>query len=130
MGIIMCMSIILNLIFIPHFGAIASACAAVIGNSTLFIGGLYYAAKLADIPWKKLLASFARIGGSALAMALIVILTQGHLKLYFSVALGVAVYALGLFVTRELRRNDIMRFRDILRPPRPETNVTESEIIV
>ena len=28
MGIIMCMSIILNLIFIPHFGVIASACAA------------------------------------------------------------------------------------------------------
>lgn len=130
MGIIMCMSIILNLIFIPRYGAIASACAAVIGNSTLFIGGLYYATKLADIPWKKLLASFARIGGSALAMALVVIITQGHLKLYFSVALGVAVYALGLFVTRELGRNDIMRFRDILRPPRPETTVTESEITV
>jgi hypothetical protein len=46
------------------------------------------------------------------------------------VALGVAVYALGLFVTRELGRNDIMRFRDILRPPRPETTVTESEITV
>jgi O-antigen/teichoic acid export membrane protein len=130
MGIIMCMSIILNLLLIPHFGAIASAFAAVIGNSTLFIGGLFYAVKLADIPWKKLLSSFARIGGSAAAMAFVVIVTQGHLKLYFLVALGVAVYALGLFVTRELGRNDIMRFRDILRPPRPETTTTESEITV
>jgi O-antigen/teichoic acid export membrane protein len=130
MGLIMGMSIVLNVLLIPHFGAIASACAALVGNSTLFIGGLCYAAKLADIPWKKLAASAARIGASALAMAVIVIVTQGHIKLYFSVALGVIVYALGLFLTRELGRKDIMHLRNILRPLSPETVPTESEITV
>jgi O-antigen/teichoic acid export membrane protein len=130
MGLIMCMSIILNLLLIPRFGAIASACAALVGSSTLFIGGLCYAAKLADIPWKKLAASAARIGASALAMAAIVEITEGHIKLYFSVALGVAVYALGLFLTRELGRKDIAHLRNILRPPSPEITPTESEITV
>ena len=130
MGLIMVLSIVLNLLLIPHFGAIASAYAALIGNSTLFIGGLCYAAKLADIPWKKLAASAARIGASALAMALIVELTEGRIKLYLSVALGVAVYALGLFLTRELGRKDIEHLRNILRPPSPETAPTESEITV
>jgi len=130
MGLIMCMSIILNLLLIPRFGAIASACAALVGNSTLFVGGLCYAAKLADIPWKKLAASAARIGASALAMAAIVEITEGHIKLYFSVALGVAVYALGLFLTRELGRKDIAHLRNILRPPSPEITPTESEITV
>lgn len=120
MGVIMVMSIILNLILIPRFGGVGSACAALVGNSTLFLGGLLYAAKIAAIPWKKLSLSFLRIAGSSAAMASVVVLAHESIKLQYSIVLGVFVYFGALFLTRELGRHDIKRLTNILRPPKPE----------
>jgi Membrane protein involved in the export of O-antigen and teichoic acid len=130
MGVTMVIGVALNLILIPRFGGMGSATAALVGNSVLFIGGLIAIVKLVDIPWKKLLASFLRIAIASVAMAAVVVFVDRQLSLYYSIAIGVLVYIGALFVTREIGRNDVVRLRDLIKTPSPETIETVTDINV
>lgn len=128
MGVTMVIGVTLNLILIPRLGGMGSAAAALAGNSVLFVGGLIAIVKLVDIPWKKLLASFLRIAIASVAMAAVVIMVNRQLSLYYSIAIGMLVYVGALFVTREIGRSDVVRLRDLIKPPVPETIETKTDI--
>jgi O-antigen/teichoic acid export membrane protein len=128
MGLTMVVGVSLNLILIPLFGPMGSAAAALIGNSTLFIGGLVFAARIVAIPWSKLLASLVRISTASVVMAAIVAFASRSFPLYVSVAIGVLVYLGALFASREIGRNEVIKLRDLLLPPKPETTTTETQI--
>ncbi len=125
MGCTMAIGVTLNLLLIPLYGPMGSAAAALVGSSFLFIGGLVFASRLVDVPWKKLLGSLLRIGASTLVMAGIVAFTAGHISIYFSIAIGVLAYLGTLFLTREVGRAEIIRLRDLVRPPKPDQTQTE-----
>lgn len=128
MGITMVLGVALNLLLIPTYGARGAAVAALIGNSFLFLGGLVVAAKIVDIPWKKLLLSLVRISISSIAMSLAVAYSAGRLPFYISIAIGVLAYIGALFVSREIGRHEVMRLRDLLQPPKPDSPPTETQI--
>jgi len=124
----MVVGISLNLVLIPLYGPMGSATAALIGNSLLFVGGLFYVAKIVEIPWKKLLTSLLRIGISSAIMASIVMFASKSMSLYVSICIGVLAYLGALFVSREVGREEIIRLRDLVLPPKPEATPTETEI--
>lgn len=121
MGLAMALSVILNLALVPKYGAAAAAATALTCNSLLFVGGLAYAGRGARIPWKKLLLSFLRISCASAAMGVAMVVFGGHMKLYYSVSLGVLVYLGGLFLLREIGRADAIKLRDLLSPAKTET---------
>jgi O-antigen/teichoic acid export membrane protein len=130
MGLTMLVGVTLNIVLIPLYGPMGSATAALIGNSVLFIGGLLFVSKIVEIPWKKLFASLLRIGISSIIMAAIVMFASKSLSLYISVAIGVLAYLGALFISREVGREEIVRLRDLILPPKPEATPTETEISV
>ena len=127
MGITMVVGVVLNLILIPVYGAMGSAAAALIGNSILFIGGLFFVAKLVDIPWKKLLASLTRIGVSSIVMAIIVGFASSYISVYLSIVLGVLSYLGTLFLTREVGRREVIRLRELVAAPSPEVKIIDNQ---
>lgn len=128
MGIVMALSIALNLILIPRFGAIGAAVAAISGNSILFIGGLAYAAKMVEIPWKRLLFSFLRIAVASAAMAGVVGFANGRVSVYVAIGMGVLVYVGALFIAREIGKPEVEKIRNLILPPKPESVETETSI--
>ncbi len=122
MGATMAAGIILNLILIPIFGPLGSAAAAVCGNSMLMIGGLFFAARIIDVPWKSLLVSLARIGASSLVMSLAVAFLSSRMPFYFCIVIGAAVYAASLIVSREIGKKELVRLGELFRPPKAEND--------
>jgi O-antigen/teichoic acid export membrane protein len=128
MGITMAIGIALNLLLIPRYGAAGSAIAALAGNSFLFAAGLAYVSKVVEIPWKKMLLSLTRIGASSLVMAAAVGISAGRVPFYFSIMIGVLAYSAALFLSREVKSDELKRMRALIHPARQENPPTETQV--
>jgi len=116
MGLVMVINIGLNLLLIPHLGAIGAAAAVIVGNAVLLVGGIAFIPGLVPVPWRALGMSAARILTATSLMGALVLAVVGRAPLALTVLFGVLTYVGALFVMREIGRRDVERIRDLLRP--------------
>jgi O-antigen/teichoic acid export membrane protein len=116
------LNIFLNLLLIPEFGIIAAAISALCGNMLLWLLGLYFVQKQAQINLGALFGGFMRALIPAVIMGIAVYALC--LKINFIVAslIGAVIYFSLLFATGGISMTFIREMRDKLRPNKTYEN--------
>jgi len=107
LGLVMVLNVVLNLIFIPILGVWGASLASTLSTLFLFALNLKEVMKVIHMPirfFKPLLGSLF----SAIAMYFIVDYTKDLVGLILSILLGGATYLLLMFITRTLKKQDLV----------------------
>ncbi len=116
MGVTMLISVALNALFIPFFGIIGAAYAALISFILMFLAGLFYVPRL--IPtfrFRHLFIQFLQIGVSGVLMVLVGRFFIPYTHWIVLIPVCMLVYVCGLFLTRATKREDLMLLIEVLR---------------
>ncbi len=115
LGITMVVNIGLNLLFVPKFGIMGAAYAALISFSFLFILGVYFVPKvLPKIPIIHMGKMIGKILVSGIVMYFIVSFLKPIVGWIASVPIGALVYVGMLLITRSVHKEDIVSFKKIM----------------
>ncbi|MEK7615027.1 MAG: flippase [Patescibacteria group bacterium] len=115
MGFTMLISIALNALFIPVFGIIGAAYAALISFVFMLLAGLFYVPQL--IPtfrFRNLFMQFLQVGTSGLVMILVGRFLLLYMHWILLIPVCVFVYVCGLFLTQAVKREDLVSLVHIL----------------
>ncbi len=114
-GIVMIVNIAMNLLLIPRFGVVGAAVAACVGNILLTMSGLWIARHIVFFPLKKLSGMIFRIALAAMTMGMAVLIASKYIHVLGVISIGVLLYPIMLFLTRAIKKNDIIEIRLFLR---------------
>lgn len=112
---VLAINILLNLLFIPQYGIVAAASAALVGNILLTVFGYSFIPRIAAISHGYLLKTFGQILFSATVMGAAVYYINFFVHFTVAIVAGAVVYVTFLFLTRALTKTDIGEFRAMLR---------------
>jgi len=107
MGIVMIVSLILNLLLIPHWQALGASITVLITNALMTILGFIWVKQIIPYHFKHNFSIFLKVIFSSLIMGLIVFLGKNYINIFIITFLGAIVYFLCLFVFRALKIEDI-----------------------
>jgi len=108
MGIVMVLSIILNLLLIPRWQAIGASLTVLITNILMFGLGLYYVKKIIVYQARKNLLMLGKVFLASFIMGIIIFRGQAYLNVFVVTILGGFIYFLFLFLLGGFRRADII----------------------
>ncbi len=112
MCVTMVINIVLNALFIPVFGIIGAAYAALISFSTLFLIGLYFVPKVIPLfKFGPLIKNVILIVGSGIVMSLVGKLLITQIGWIGVIPICAAVYVVCLFATRMVTSEDFKTLR-------------------
>lgn len=107
MGIAMVVNVAANIAFIPSYGVIGAALAAVCGNVTLFVIGYLFVPKIAVIHHGRLLGWALLAGLLAGVIGAMMWLAKSVVPWYLTLVIGGVLYCAGLFVTGLVKSEEI-----------------------
>ncbi|OIO18517.1 MAG: hypothetical protein COY69_03010 [Candidatus Magasanikbacteria bacterium CG_4_10_14_0_8_um_filter_32_14] len=110
-GVMMVVNIVLNLLFIPHFGAVGASLAALLGNVGLSILSLFFIAKFNKFDFNFLNKMFVQLLLTILVMYTVTFFTDKYFGFIVAFVAGSITYVIMLFLTKALTRN---HFREML----------------
>ena len=114
-GVVMVINIVLNVLFIPQFGILGAAAAALIGNVVLAFAGYMVIPQITKVNHGWLLRMLLLIGASAAVMGIVVFYVQSIMHFVLAIVVGVLVYPVMLFITRAVRVAELQEARALLR---------------
>ncbi len=116
-GMTMVINVVTNILFIPAYGIIGATYAALISFTFMFVAGMYFVPQLIPgydfRPFAKIIA---KIMVSGIVMVLSGIWISSFVHWVMLIPIGAAVYALMLFLTRSVTREQLTQARSLLRP--------------
>ncbi len=111
MGITMVINIILNALFIPQFGIVGAAYAALVSFSFLFLSSFAFVSSLiAGVTWGRLIKIALPIITSGVVMCLVVVVLKPLIGFIPVIVVGAIVYLIMLFLTGSLRKETIVSY--------------------
>lgn len=116
------LNIVLNLMLIPEFGIVAAAISALCGNMLLWLLGLYFVKKSAEINLGALLNGFMRALVPAVIMGVIVYAMCFKTNFIVASVIGAAIYFGLLFATGGISMAFIREMRDKILPNKSYEN--------
>ncbi len=124
MGIVMALSIIMNLLLIPRWQAVGASITVLATNTLMFILGLYYVKKIIIYRARKNLLILAKVFLSSLIMGIIILAGKAYLNIFITTIIGGFLYFLALFWLRGFSRADIMSvYESFKRPSKAATEI-------
>ncbi len=107
MGIVMVINAVLNLLFIPKYGAVAAASSATISYAVLFIAGLIMTRAVINVSFKALYLYAIRIGLACAIMAVLVYTSALYVPLGIQIFIGAVSYIAAILLLRVVTRDDV-----------------------
>lgn len=108
MGIVVTISIILNLILIPKFNVIGASITVLITNITMTILGFFYAWKIIKYNYKRILTVFIKSMLSAILMGVSAFYLKTYANIILVIGVSATIYFILLFLLKAYTKNDIM----------------------
>lgn len=108
-------SVILNLVLIPHFGTTGAAVTAVVSNIIWCVGGYIAVGRVIALPHTKLFWLIQKLFWPAILMGVVVYALSFYLHFLLIILVGICVYGMLLFVTGGLSRALMLEFKTKLR---------------
>ncbi|MCU0680338.1 MAG: flippase [Planctomycetes bacterium] len=118
------LSVIMNVILIPHYQALGASITALVSSFFIFILGMYWSSKLINYSFKKNLKILLKALGASLAMVLVILPLKNSLNFFLVSAIGALAYFLILFLFKGIRREDVF---SIIRSFRKKNTVASEE---
>jgi PST family polysaccharide transporter len=105
-------NVALNLVLIPKYAAMGAACATLISYTVAWMVVLLFFGRMRSVIWQGLRFAFPVITVALLAVACASRMPNPILA---SLGAGVAIFAVGLVVTKQLRRSDVSYLSVVVR---------------
>jgi O-antigen/teichoic acid export membrane protein len=102
------LSIALNVILIPKYGAVGASITVLASNMFMVAAGLYWVPKIIKYSARKIIIIFLKCFGSAVIMALIILALKNYINIFILVVLSGFAYFFSLFIFKGFRREDII----------------------
>jgi len=107
MGIVTALSVILNLILIPHFKAVGASITVLITNTLMFILGMHWVKKIIPYRSRRNFKIFAKVLLSSLVMGLLIYFGKTHLNVFIATIFGAFIYFALLLALGGFSRADL-----------------------
>ncbi len=101
-------SIIINLILIPRFGAVGASITVLITNILMVILGIYFAKRTIQFSLKKTTKAFFKILISGILMGLFAFYLKNYVNILIIIPISALIYFILLFIFRTIRKDEIM----------------------
>jgi len=111
MGIVMVVSIVLNLLLISRYQAVGASITMLFTNVLMFILGIYQVKKIIIYRSTKNLKIFAKVLLASVAMGLIIYLGKTYLNVFVATLMGAVIYFGLLFVLGGFQKADLNSIR-------------------
>ncbi|MFW0862336.1 MAG: flippase [Candidatus Komeilibacteria bacterium] len=108
--IAMCVSVIGNIILIPHYSYIAASMMSIISTMVLFVFGMSYAVKIIKLDYLSLFKDIAKITLSIIGMVAIILIIGSYLHYLLTILIAGITYVAIIFITRFVSIVDIKSF--------------------
>ena len=108
MGIVLAISIIMNIILIPRFGAVGASITVLATNILMFIIGLSIVSNIISYRPNKIIGVAIRVMVSVLAMAAVIVFLKAKLNLVILIILGAIIYFTLMFVLGGIKKEDLV----------------------
>lgn len=116
MAIVTILSIILNLILIPHFRAIGASLTVLVTNALMTALGIYWAKKIIPFDSRKLISAGVKISLAALVMGTIVWFLKDLISVWLTIPIGALTYTVLILSFKTISRDEIAHiFNSVLR---------------
>ena len=118
----------LNMLAVPRMGILGAAITTLIAYSLALVAVSYYCFRefKFNIDWHFILKSL--IASAIMSLAVWKMAPQGNLDTILTVAAGVAIYGVAIFLLKGFEGEEIRFFRGLLRRGAPEVNPDDEEI--
>ena len=107
-GVMMVVNIVLNLLFIPHFGAVGASLAALLANVGLSILSLIFIAKFNKFDFNFLNKVFIQLLLTILVMYIVTLFADKYFGFVIAFVVGSITYTIMLFITKTVTKNQIL----------------------
>jgi len=108
MGIVVILSIALNLILIPKFNVIGASITVLITNILMTILGLFHAWKIIKYNYKKILIILLKSMVSAIFMGISAFYLKSYTNIFLVIGVSATIYFTLLFLLKAYTKNDII----------------------
>lgn len=115
MGIIVCVSIILNLILIPKFQTVGASITVFITNALMFVLGIYWTSKIIRYNYQKIFITFLKAALSAVVMCVFILYFKLYINIFIIILFSGLVYFIALFLLGGIKKEDVIRILEIIR---------------
>ncbi|MHB8903665.1 MAG: flippase [Patescibacteria group bacterium] len=107
MGIVMVLSIVLNLILIPIYKVVGASITVLITNALMFILGMIQVRKIIIYHSAKNLKMLFKVLGASILMGLIIFYGKEYLNIFIVTLLGAGLYFIFLYLLGAIKKADI-----------------------
>lgn len=111
-GIVLAVSIVLNLLLIPELKAVGASITVLVTNALMFILGIFWVKKIIPYRSGKNLQVFIKVLLASLIMGIIVFFGKTYLNVFIATVLGAMIYFVLLFLLGGFKRSDLISVRD------------------
>lgn len=108
MGIVTVVSVVLNLLLIPHFKAVGASLTVLITNFLMFILGMYWVKKIIPYRYVKNLKIFAKVLLASLVMGAIIFFGKNYVNVFVATIIGAIIYFFLLMILGGFKKEDFI----------------------
>ncbi len=108
MGLVMVLSIILNLILIPAYKVVGASITVLVTNALMFILGIIQVKKIITYHSAKNLKMLIKVLGASILMGLIIFYGKEYLNIFVVTLLGAFLYFIFLYFLGAISRADVL----------------------
>jgi O-antigen/teichoic acid export membrane protein len=108
MGIVTAVSVVMNLLLIPHFKAIGASMTVLVTNFLMFILGMYWVKKIIPYHYGKNLKIFAKVLLASLVMGAIIFFGKKYLNVFIATIIGAGIYFTLLLILGGFKKEDFV----------------------
>jgi len=108
MGFATILSVVLNLFMISKYQVIGASITVVVTNIFMFGFGMYWAPKVTQIRFKKLLLIASKTLSASILMSVFVLYSKSYLNIFIVVFLSAILYFILLFLMKAYNKHDII----------------------
>lgn len=108
MSIALVISVIMNLVLIPIYGATGASITVVVTNFIMFVLGMWWVPKIIEYKAVKNLKMFGKVIASSIIMAITAFYLKESLNIFLVVFISGILYFISLFIMKGIKKEDIM----------------------
>lgn len=108
MGIVMAVSIVLNLILIPVYKVVGASITVLITNALMFVLGMFAVRKIIVYRAAKNIRMFLKVVAASILMGLIIFCGKAYLNIFVVTLLGGSLYFIFLYLLGAIKKEDFL----------------------
>jgi len=120
MGIVMVISVAMNLLLIPHYKAVGASITVLATNTLMFILGIIEVKKIIAYHADKNLKMLLKVSAASILMGVIIFYGQKQLNIFIVTMLGAALYFIFLYSLGAIRKADFLSIYKSFKKSDPE----------